>query len=277
MILFSINMDASNSEFITVACHSERGRRYQNEDVFALPAALLDQAATTRILPILPSDNTALENKGYLFVVADGVAGKRGGEVASHKVVEEVAKRYYDDPSIDIATSLQRVIEASNRMLRRLQSENYSLRQMATTVVCVVVKGEKVLIANVGDSRVYCLRKERLDLLTTDHSWIQEQSNLNLWAGSKEQEQTHRHLLTRCLGRHDQVGVDLRETTVGTGDRLLLCTDGLSSVLTESELFLLGKHKPLKSAASTLINTAFDKGSTDNITAILIEVRISSA
>lgn len=261
---------------IRVACHSERGRRKNNEDMIGVPSVLTRRLSDERTFLIQPDTIAAYAQKGYLFLLADGVGGSEGGEIASRLVVKEVATRYYRDPSTDLATSLQRVVEATNRQLRRLQEQARQPKRMATTLVAIVIQDDQMLVVSVGDSRVYRLQNHQAELVTSDHSWVQEQIDRGVLAGKEKVIASRRNKITRCLGSRDQVGVDMWRIVLMPRDRVLLCSDGLSSYLDKSELIDIGRQSNLQKAVNRLIDTAYDNGSPDNISAVLVEPFISS-
>lgn len=257
---------------IQVAYHSERGRRKQNEDMFAIPVVLQSRPLPERGESITPDSHAIYARKGYLLALGDGVGGREGGEQASAQAVQEIARRYYDDPSPDLLTSLQRVIEAANRQLHRLCQVPGMPARMATTITVVVLKPPRLLAASVGDSRAYLLREEEVTLITSDHSWVQEQINQGRLTEMEAALDPQRHRITRSLGRQTQVGVDVWQQSLQSGDRILLCSDGLSSYLSPADIGQIAGRKPLQKAVNRLIDTAYDRGSHDNITAVLAEV-----
>lgn len=250
---------------INVAFHSERGRRPTNQDMIGLPVGLTAAAPGRRACLFNPPDPALLRWKGYLFLLADGVGGVAGGEQASALAVEEAGRRYYADPSDDLGLSLQRVIEAANRRLRDHRRAHDELAGMATTLAALVVQGRRLYVANVGDSRAYLIRRGEALLLTADHNRAQHAPD----APSASQAAGQR--ITRSLGSRPQVGTDLWQWELQPGDRLLLCSDGLSSHLDAPALARLAELTDLSAAVRALIDTAYDNGSQDNISVILVE------
>jgi protein phosphatase len=206
--------------------------------------------------------------KGHLFLLADGVGGREGGATASQLVVEEIARRYYADPSPELLTSLQRVIEATNRRLRSARAQPGMPGRMATTIIAGVVTPGRLYVANVGDSRVYLIRQARAHLLTGDHKPRPPSDSEEGTPGNRPAQESNR--ITRSLGSHDRVGVDTWQIPLGPSDRLLFCSDGLSNFVKQKEIARLASHTDLQRAVNHLVSAAFDNGSGDNITAILV-------
>ncbi len=255
---------------LSVAYHSEQGRRAHNEDMYGVPRRLLQRPLDERGYEIQPPEGVLHGKKGYLFLLADGVGGYRGGDLASRVVVEGVAARYYADPSPDIPTSLQRVIEAANRQLWRERQQPDRPERMSTTLVAVVIYRNHLFVAGVGDSRVYLIRDQEASLLTNDHSWVQRQLDRGQMTPIEAATSPHRNRITRSLGSHSQVGVDIWQAELASGDRVLLCSDGISNYLEERELIRLACQPRLQQVVNHLIDTAYDRGSSDNMSAVLI-------
>jgi PPM family protein phosphatase len=201
-----------------------------------------------------------LANRGRLYVVADGTGGQEGGRTASAWAAEVVAENYYDNASDDIGEGLRTAIQSAHRALFRLADEVPSWRSMSTTLVAVVVKGHEYWVAHVGDSRLYLIRGDKIQQITQDHTWQEDDDNF----GS----------LTRWLGGGDQptVEVDIHHDTLKEGDVLLLCTDGLYSQISKDDMRDLTRRMNVKSAVQQMISIAKTHGTTDNTTAIAVRV-----
>jgi PPM family protein phosphatase len=255
-----------------VAYQSERGRRPQNEDMLAVPAMWGKRPLLGRSWLIEPASRAQYARKGFLFLVGDGVGGEDGGDTASAQMVQEVSRRFYADPSPDLTVSLQRVIEAANRQLRRLREAPHMPERMATTLTAVVIQQQRLVVANVGDSRAYLWRRGVAHLITGDHSVVQTQVDRGEISSTQAALSPQRNRITRSLGSREFVGVDTWRATLSPGDRLLLCSDGISGHLAPAELNRLLGLPNLATAVNRLIDTAYDNGSGDNMTAVLISV-----
>jgi protein phosphatase len=238
--------------------------------MYGIPDVLSSRPLDTRGWPVHPPTRALYGDKGFLFLVADGVGGYAGGETASRLVVKEVARRYYTDPSLELATSLQRVIEAANRRLRAAQTQPGMPNRMATTITAGIIHQDQLIVASVGDSRAYLVHHHEAFPVTGDHSIRQRLVDRGDAVGSSNRSHGDRNRITRSLGSHDQVGVDIWWVSLESGDRILFCSDGLSQYVDLPNLGMLAGQGNLQQAVNGLVDAAFDRGSPDNITAILI-------
>lgn len=225
-----------------------------------------------------------------VFVVADGMGGHSHGEIASRIAVEAirdvVAKTADDDATLPFeldprlgrhSNRLKAAIRiAHDRVLKAIR-QDASLHGMGTTVVGLLLDGDSAAIAHVGDSRCYRLRDGQLELLTQDHTWVNEQ----VVAGflSEEQARVHplKNVVTRALGGDSQVDVDVREWQVASGDVYLLCSDGLTTMLTDRDILeRLRTASQLEEACGRLVRDANTRGGYDNVSVVLVRVENSS-
>jgi len=260
----------SLKETMEIAYQSERGRRLRNEDMYAIPDVLRSRPVDSRGWLVRHPDRLLYTQKGYLFLVADGVGGYSGGETASRLVVQDVARRYYADPSSELATSLQRVIETANRQLRATRALPDMPNRMATTITAAVVHQDRLVVASVGDSRAYLVQSMRAFPVTGDHSAQQRLIDQGATIERINQSPGDRNRITRSLGSHNRVGVDTWQVPLRNGARILLCSDGLSQYVTIDNLAYLASQANLQRAVNNLVDAAYDRGSPDNITAVLI-------
>lgn len=201
-----------------------------------------------------------------LFAVADGLGGHVAGDVASGTAIEAV--RRFDAPAAvaDVAETLGRAVDAANSSLRRTISANPALAGMGTTLVAAMFSGTTAVLANVGDSRAYLLRGEALIRVTDDHVMSRLLANASTVPDLPER-------LARFLdGRTDGRSPDLTPINLQAGDRLLLCSDGLSSYVPERLIHDALLCAEPESTADRLIALALAQGGPDNITVIVIDV-----
>jgi serine/threonine protein phosphatase PrpC len=225
-----------------------------------------------------------------LYVVADGMGGHSHGEVASQiavTTIRDFVARTADkdttwpfgmDAHLERHSNLLKmaVRTAHDHVLRAI-SKDGSLYGMGTTVVGLLIAGQTAAVAHVGDSRAYRLRGERLEQLTQDHTWVNEQ----VVAGflSKEQARSHplKNVVTRALGGESDVLVDVQELEVKTGDLFLLCSDGLTGMLSDADIRdRLASGRSLHEICRTLINDANARGGIDNVTVVLLSAEEDS-
>ncbi|MFC2015875.1 Stp1/IreP family PP2C-type Ser/Thr phosphatase [Chloroflexota bacterium] len=247
---------------IEVGAATDRGmRRNQNEDSLAGPPG------------DLPAD--LLERKGYLFVVADGIGGRKAGKTASDLTVRVVSHQYYADPSPDLGGSLVNAIQLANAEVHRLAQEP-AYERMGTTVVAAVLQRDEFYVAHVGDSRAYRVTKNQIQPLTRDHSWVAELvRNGDLTAEQASKHKQH-HVLTRSIGRDPQVKVDVSHSTLDPGDQVLLCSDGLWELLADREIQAIMVSLSPQQATQQMIQMANKRGGPDNITALIGKIVVAA-
>jgi PPM family protein phosphatase len=209
-----------------------------------------------------------------LVLIADGMGGYAGGEVAAAIAAEVVGARFLEDGS---ANGLEAAVAAANRRIFERGVEP-GLEGMGTTLVAAALVGSgpsvRVLVANVGDSRAYLLRAGSLRQLTEDHSVAAELVRLGRLEEVEGQEHPGRHVLTRALGVDRDVAPDLIEVQPQPGDRLLLCSDGLSNELGDDQILALLRVGEPSDAARSLVAAANAHGGLDNVTAVVADVDV---
>jgi serine/threonine protein phosphatase PrpC len=224
----------------------------------------------------VPSDEQQRESKGSIFLVADGMGGHQAGEVASKGAAEHVVAQYYADTSHDIATSLVRAFRAANQKIYNQAQADSSKAGMGTTLVAAVIKGRKVYLANVGDSRAYLVNERGISQITEDHSWVEEQVRAGLLSPEQAYRHPQRNLLTRALGSKPAVDVDLFEGELGDADTLLLCSDGLTGRVQDAEIAAIVQEHPPEEAARLLVAQANERGGNDNVSVLLVSNRLEA-
>ena len=154
--------------------------------------------------------------------------------------------------------------------------EDEKLRGMATTAAVLLVNKGKPVVAHVGDSRVYVLHNGALTQMTEDHSWVTEQVRAGVLSESDARHHPWRHVVTRALSGGEDPGVDVQELDVNAGDRILLCSDGLSGVVPPDRLAgIMGRNAPLAEVCQDLIDAANQAGGPDNITVAMLQVDVA--
>ncbi|MBI2220463.1 MAG: serine/threonine-protein phosphatase [Acidobacteria bacterium] len=223
-----------------------------------------------------------------LFVVADGMGGHAAGEVASRVAVEAIeefaresaaADRHRTwpfpyDPAISLnGNRLKSAFRIANRRIAATSAGASELRGMATTACGVLVGNGAVSVAHVGDSRVYLLRGGELRQVTIDHSWVEEQVRAGVMDAHAARQHPWRNVVTRALSGGDDPEADVADLPLQPGDRLLLCSDGLSGVVPHDEIAArLGAEGALEGVCASLIEAANAAGGPDNITALVLDV-----
>lgn len=231
-------------------------------------------------------DCFGIDPEHRMVVVADGMGGHNHGEVASRiavKAVQEFVEQTADHDTTWPFVYDARVSRHSNRLktairmahdkvLRAIRHDG-SLIGMGTTVVGILLQGRIAAVAHVGDSRAYRFRDGELELLTQDHTWVNEQ----VVAGylSLEQARVHplKNVVTRALGGESEVLVDVREVEVEPGDLYVLCSDGLTTMLEDEEILSYFKEgRPIEEICRRLVDEANQRGGLDNVTVVIAEI-----
>ncbi|MDA8196922.1 MAG: protein phosphatase 2C domain-containing protein [Actinomycetota bacterium] len=233
---------------VQVGAHSDRGQvRVENQDSFLV----LDRA----------------------FVVADGMGGANGGATASKMAVEVFEEALGQGTS---HFEVEKALREANSAIFRLSQTDSSLKGMGTTFVGVVMDDEKenqITLINVGDSRAYILRGTEFTQLTLDHSWAEEMIRAGKVKESDPASIASRHVLTRVVGVAPEVDPDMWSIVVEAGDRLVLCSDGVTNELADPEIATILTHgESAQSVAHALVSGAVAAGGLDNATAVVIFV-----
>ncbi|MEO8953880.1 MAG: Stp1/IreP family PP2C-type Ser/Thr phosphatase, partial [Ktedonobacteraceae bacterium] len=222
---------------------------------------------------VIPKDQQVMAKKGALFIVADGMGGHAAGEVASEIAVDTVSNVYYQDDSDDAATSLLQAIKRANALIHQRAAENMLRSGMGTTCVSAVLRGNMAYIANVGDSRAYLVRNGEVKQVSQDHSWVAEQVRAGLLTEDQARTHAQRNVITRCLGTQPDVDIDVFPELLEEHDAIVLCTDGLSGLVSDDEIRRIVAQSAPQESVYHLVERANENGGPDNITAIVISVQ----
>jgi len=222
---------------------------------------------------VIPKDPQVMASKGALFIVADGMGGHAAGEVASEIAVDTVSNAYYQDDSDDVTDSLLHAIRRANAAIHQRAAENMLRSGMGTTCVAAVLRGNMAYIANVGDSRAYLIRGSQVRQISQDHSWVAEQVRAGLLTEDQARTHAQRNVITRCLGTQAEVDIDVFQEELSEGNSLVLCTDGLSGLVSEEELQRIVDQYVPQQSVYHLVERANENGGPDNITAIVVRIQ----
>lgn len=224
-------------------------------------------------------DAFAVVDAAGLCVVADGMGGHLGGEVASSiviRVLEEEFSKYplNGEPPTDVAFRLAEAVKRANLEIYTRGCADTRLRNMGTTVVAALLHQGKLIYASVGDSRIYRLREGKLEQLTEDHSWVGELRKRNLISSEDARHHPLRNIITRALGMEDTVMVDTNAADAKPGDVYVLCTDGLTDLVEDAAIARIAQQDPndLQAVINRLVSAANALGGIDNITVGLYRI-----
>ena len=213
-----------------------------------------------------------------LYAVADGMGGHAAGDIASRTAVRILAESFANPTSPLAGTravqrSLVDAFHAANQAILDMAAEDPALHGMGTTLTALVTqaRGSTCTLVHIGDSRAYRLRDGRLQQLTTDHTWVQQQVDAGLLTAADARSHPLSSVLTRVLGTASESVPDELETDARPGDLFLLCSDGLTGVVDDPLLAeILGRGEALETVKDELIAAAIEGGGPDNITAVLV-------
>jgi protein phosphatase len=215
-----------------------------------------------------PEDDEQFKRKGRLFSVADGMGGHEGGQEASRIAVETLKEIYQNTPGDDPRALLLAAFQAAHRRILDFADENPGLQGMGTTCTAVVVRGMDLFYAHVGDSRLYLARESAIHRITRDQSYVGKLVEQGIISTEEAGTHPQRHILTSALGAGVEVAPECPEEPLSleSGDALIVCTDGLWSLLQESDIQRVITQDEPEAACRELIQMAKDKGGPDNIT-----------
>ncbi len=228
-------------------------------------------------------DNYLVNESLGLYVVADGMGGHVGGEFASKMAVttvEEVLAQLSQSqgkPPAEISKDVSHgeklkfaIREASRRIFDQALYDE-SLRGMGTTIVAMILHKTKAYVAHVGDSRGYLIREGKIEQITQDHSLVGEQIRAGILSPDDVKAHRYKNIITRSVGYQEFVESDLCVKELQVGDKLLLCSDGLSNMVTDSEMLELATRHSLQETCENLVALANERGGDDNITVVIAQ------
>ena len=218
------------------------------------------------------TSETAVGKLPNLFLVADGMGGHKAGEYASKftvdKIVEIISNSGQDEPF----AAMKEAVTGANRLLMEEANADSSKTGMGTTVVAATVIGDRLHVANVGDSRLYIINHEAIRQITRDHSLVEEMVRLGEMDKEDAKDHPDKNIITRAVGVVPEVSVDFFEVELSAGDIILMCSDGLTNMIDDEDIkkIVLGQ-RDIVEKAEKLVDTANENGGKDNITVVLIE------
>ena len=212
-------------------------------------------------------------NRGAIAVLADGVGGQGHGEVASRLAVEEALKTFREAKGdATPAQLLTQVFNAANLAVYDKSMEDHGATRMATTLAIAVFRNDHVTVGNVGDSRVYLVRRSEIKQISTDHSYVAMQRKFGLISEEEARRSDNRNILTRSVGQEPVIRMDVEEVAVQKGDRIVLSSDGLHSCVADGEICdLVGRYAP-GPACRQLVALAEQRGTEDNVSVQVIHI-----
>lgn len=207
---------------------------------------------------------------GWLYAVADGVGGAQAGEVASKLAVQTLLAAYYRSYQETLTDRLHEAFAEANRVVHEQSSDQEGLRRMSTTLVAAAIRGRELAVANVGDSRAYLIHDGQMRQITRDHSMAARLVAEGIITPEQAESHPQRHLISRSIGAHPQVKVDVFTEAFTPGDRLLLCSDGLTGHVTDAEILAAVQDGDPEAGVQQLVDLANERGGQDNITVLVV-------
>lgn len=227
--------------------------------------------------------------ESILFVLCDGVGGHQGGETASQLAVDQITNFIETVDGSDPLIQLSDAMQAANDLVWQTSQTSSDLRGMATTAACAWVIGRRLFIASVGDSRIYLIRRGRINQISNDHTWLQEALEIGQITRAEFKGHPNAHVIKRYLGSETAPEVDLRfrlgdkpdqnlqGMLLDAGDMVFLCSDGITDLVQDSEILTLLANPNLESALEGLKNLAYQRGASDNLSMIVVKIPVTNS
>jgi serine/threonine protein phosphatase PrpC len=218
-------------------------------------------------------DAFCIEEDLGLLAIADGMGGHASGEMASEMAIE-ILRESIKREGEPLPHRLSSAVKLANRMIYEAAQSQSQLNGMGTTLTALLLNGNRLSIAHVGDSRAYLIREGVIEQITDDHTIVSEQVARGMMTREEAARSGIRNILSRALGIAPEVDVDMEELTVSEGDQFVLCSDGLSELILEEEILSeVRSSKRPDLACDELVNLANQRGGVDNITVIVAHLR----
>ncbi len=233
----------------------------------------LTDIGTTREMnqDYLYSSEEAVGNLPNLFLVADGMGGHKAGEFASRFAVEAVVAAIRENQEKRPVAILSQSIQRANRRLKEYADEHQQMKGMGTTIVAAVIDQDTLIVANVGDSRLYIIG-DTIEQITEDHSLVQEMVRLGKMDEESARNHPNKNIITRAIGTSEDVKIDIFERQVHADEYIVLCSDGLTNMVEDSVILeVLHGTGSLADKTERLVELANQNGGRDNITVTIIE------
>jgi protein phosphatase len=249
------------------------GQDEVSRDDYAIPAAITDTGCERE----LNEDRYAVieSPSGVAWLVCDGMGGATGGELAAQLAIDAIRRdlEKYQNRSPEVA--LKGAIVEANRVIV-LRRQNQAFSSMGTTVVAAIFEGSEVAVASIGDSRAYLVRNSAIQQLTVDHTYVQQLVDRREIQPEEALSHPQAHILTRCVGAEPGIEVDVRKFWIWPTsaqeprDSVLLCSDGLYSLVSESEIASIVSNNSPQAACVRMVELAKARGGYDNITVSVV-------
>lgn len=217
------------------------------------------------------TSENAVGNLPNLFIVADGMGGHKAGEFASRYTVDTIVESIRADKETEPVCLIRNAIQTANAKLIEKSNEDIAMSGMGTTVVVVTVINDKAVVANVGDSRMYVIGKEIVQI-TRDHSLVEEMVRMGELAKDAAKDHPDKNIITRAVGATESIDIDFFEVELFPQDYILMCSDGLTNMVEDEDIrTIVHSQRDVAERVEKLVEAANNNGGHDNITVIVIE------
>ncbi len=214
-----------------------------------------------------------VDEKQGLFIVADGMGGHAAGEIASQIAVETVYQSLQETDQDNPEKQLKQAIEQANRAVEQAANGNKAWQGMGTTLTILLLQQQQGYLAHVGDSRIYRLHNSQFEQLSDDHSLVGEQIRQGILTPEQAKVSTLGNILLQAIGMTPELDICQKSIPLTAGDRFLLCSDGLTGMVTDTEIEeILKRPDKLNSLCNTLVEKAISAGGKDNITVVVLQI-----
>ena len=244
---------------VRVAARTDLGRvRENNEDKFDFYE---------------PEAPSVLAARGSFYAVADGMGGHAAGQIASELALKNTLGAYYNGSASEPSQALLDAVAVANDIVFNIAAMIPERKGMGTTLTVTVVIEDRVLVAQVGDSRAYMIRDGQIRQVTEDHSWVAEQVRMGVLTEEQAENSPYKNVITRCIGTQRDVVADLYDEKAHAGDIWILCSDGLSGHLEAAEILQIANENGPSEAARQMVDLANARGGRDNITVLVFVIQ----
>ena len=221
-------------------------------------------------------DKFIMDLQHKLFVICDGMGGHKGGKIASAMAAQVIERQFINTDEPDKVIALNAAICAANLKVWQVGSENAEYQEMGTTATAAVIEDESLIIAHVGDSCLFLLRGGQIRKVTTDHTLARQMVIDGLLTEDEVRTCSYNHILTRAVGVQESIEIDNYIEKIQPGDQIILCSDGLTDMLEDTEILeIMNKNKAAadpEPLAKALVDAALNKGGYDNTTVIVLGI-----
>lgn len=217
------------------------------------------------------TSDTSVGNLPNLYIVCDGMGGHKAGDYASRYTVERIVASITRSRWNDPVRMIREAIQKANEILIVESQEDEDKQGMGTTVVVATIIDHRLYVANVGDSRLY-VAGNTIEQITKDHSFVEEMVRRGEVAPENARTHEKKNVITRAVGAGKKIEIDFFEVELGDKDTVLICTDGLSNMVTDEQIFkIMMSHVDTEATCMSLVEEANKNGGADNITAVVIK------